>query len=231
VQIQIIYEDETLVAINKPNGLMTHKSSINKYAKTAALQLLRDTINQRVYTTHRLDSKTSGLLIFTKDKETGTILNKMFANYEIEKKYIGIVRGWVDDSATIDYPIKNDKAVLKNAVTNYTCLQKTERPFQTSKFKTSRYSLVELKPETGRYHQLRMHLAHIFHPIINDRPHGCNKQNRYFKHQHQINEMMLHARSLTFAHPKTNITICIEAPFLDPFINFSKLMGFELSNI
>jgi len=231
MRIQIVFEDEFLVAVNKPNGLLTHKSSINKYAKTAALQLLRDTLKQRVFTTHRLDSKTSGILIFAKDKDTGKLLNKMFANSEIEKTYWAIARGWIEDSGTIDYPIKNDKAVLKQALTRYKCLQRTERPFEISKFKTSRYSLVELKPSTGRYHQLRMHMAHIFHPIINDRPHGCNKQNRFFKNHFQIMEMMLHARSLKFVHPKTAKSIVLHAPFLKPFENFSELLGIDLGKL
>ena len=97
-----------------------------------------------------------------------------------------------------------------------------EIPYPSSGFPTSRYSLVNLKPQTGRYHQLRKHMAHIFHPIIGDRPHGCNKQNRIWKHQFNMDTMFLHASSLEF-NTKEGSQICIKAE-LSPAIKEAIMM-------
>ena len=92
-------------------------------------------------------------------------------------------------------------------------------------FALSRYSLVEVKPETGRMHQIRRHLSHIFHPIIADRPHGCNKQNRFFLQQYAMNTMMLHASVLTFDHPNTKERITIKATWHDEFDRMKRELG------
>src|SRR5690606_6188411 len=85
------------------------------------------------------------------------------------------------------------------------------------KHKTSRYSLVEATPETGRMHQLRKHFAHIFHPIIGDRPHGCNKQNKFWLKKYQMNTMLLHACELSFKHPYSEEQISIKASISEEF--------------
>lgn len=92
---------------------------------------------------------------------------------------------------------------------------------------TSRYSLVKLNPETGRMHQLRKHMAHILHPIIGDRPHGCNKQNRYFKEELNMVRMMLHALSLEFIHPKTKEPVTIQAPYQPEFRRMLNVLNLD----
>jgi len=95
------------------------------------------------------------------------------------------------------------------------------------KHPTSRYSLVEAKPTTGRMHQLRKHFAHIYYPIIGDRKHGCNKQNRFFKEQWEMTTMLLHAKSLQFKHPVTDEDICITAAVQNEFARIMKMMGWR----
>ncbi|GAB5551669.1 MAG: tRNA pseudouridine(65) synthase TruC [Saprospiraceae bacterium] len=188
------------MVINKPHGLLVHRSRIARDADVFALQLLRDQIGQKVYLAHRLDRKTSGLLLFAKSPEVNRYLQAQFREQQVEKVYHAIVRGFIDAQGEIDYPLTNE-GKTQDAQTAYHLLEQLEVPVPFGGFKTSRYSLVELKPKHGRFHQLRKHMAHIYHPIIGDRPHGCNKQNRLWKNEFNQTRMLLHAKTLTFELP------------------------------
>lgn len=223
--LDILYEDDDLIAINKPHGLLVHRSSIAANVSEFALQLLRDQIQQIVFPAHRLDRKTGGVLLFSRNREMDSLTQQLFANNQISKIYWAIVRGYTDDEGTIDYPLRKENGVLQDAVTHYRTISRTEINIPFGKHATSRYSFVEVKPQTGRMHQIRKHLAHIFHPIIADRPHGCNKQNKLWKEQFAMETMMLHARGLTFKHPRTLQEINIEAPPLPEFIRVRQISG------
>jgi tRNA pseudouridine65 synthase len=103
----------------------------------------------------------------------------------------------------------------------------TEVPVPLGAFNTSRYSLVEVKPETGRMHQIRKHLAHIHHPIIADRPHGCNKQNKLFKETWMMDSMLLHAKEIEFKHPLTHETLHIKANISTEFARTLRFLNFD----
>ena len=197
-EIEIIYEDDNLIAINKPHGLLVHRSRIANDAKVFALQLLRDKIGQRVYPTHRLDRKTSGVLLFAKDTDSNAAVQQLFRDRKISKNYLAIVRGHMDQEGKIDYPLSEGNGPAKEAQTTYKVLESFELDIPSGKFPTSRYSLLELTPNTGRFHQIRKHLAHVFHPIIGDRPHGCNKQNKIWLDTFNLDKMLLHASRLHF---------------------------------
>ena len=215
-----------MIAINKPHGLLVHRSSIAKNTEVYALQLLRDQIGQRVYPVHRLDRKTGGVLLFALSKEMIPTLSRLFMDSAIKKGYMAIVRGYTEGAGRIEYPLKNDKARIQDAVTLYTTISQAEIPFALEKHTTQRYSLVMVQPETGRMHQIRKHFSHIFHPIIGDRPYGCNKQNRFFKSQFSMDTMLLHARSLEFQHPYDENTIQITAPLHAEFNRMIKTLEF-----
>jgi tRNA pseudouridine65 synthase len=201
--LEIIYQDEVMVVINKPNGLLVHRSPIAADASEFAIQLLRDQLGQKVYPVHRLDRKTSGLLVFALNEEVNKYLQMAFMNREIDKKYVALVRGFVAEKGTIDYALTNEAGKVQDALTHFSLLQHFEIEVTDGKFSTARYSLVEVNPETGRMHQIRKHFAHIFHPIIGDRPHGCNKQNKFFLEKWGMNMMLLHANELSLNHPVT----------------------------
>lgn len=192
------------------------------------LPIVRKMINHRVYPVHRLDRKTSGVLLFAKTKECQALMNAIFRNQGVHKTYRAIVRGYLSDSGTIDYELKNDRGKVQEAVTHFEALQKTEIPIASGKFPTSRYTYVHLVPETGRQHQLRKHMAHIFHPIIGDRPHGCNKQNRFFLEQFQLSQMMLHALTLSFEHPYHLEKVEISAGFPTEMKRIASVLGIQL---
>lgn len=215
--LEIIYQDNHIVAINKPHGLLVHQSPMARDAQEFALQLLRDQLRKTVYPSHRLDRKTSGVLIFALDKATDKLMQQKFQNREVKKKYLALVRGFTPSEMTIDYPLKNENEVLQDAVTHFRTFKKFELNLPFGKHPTSRYSLIEASPETGRMHQLRKHFAHIFHPIIGDRPHGCNKQNKFWLENFRMNTMLLHASELSFRHPHSGEFIEIKAAISKEF--------------
>lgn len=232
--LDILFEDEWLIAVHKPAGLLVHRSKIASDAEEFALQILRDQIGQKVYPTHRLDRKTSGVLLFAKDEETNRLMQIQFMEQLVSKTYKAIARGWTDDSGTIDYALTTDSGKTQDAITHYSTLHRSEISLSNGKFATARFSLVELKPETGRMHQLRKHLAHIFHPIIGDRPHGCNKQNKLFLEHFSMIEMMLHAENLQFKHPLSGDEVHIHAEIKGEFKRMQIALGlssaFGMSN-
>ncbi len=225
MHLEIIYKDEYLVAINKPHGLLVHKSGYASNANEFAIQLLRDQIGRKVYPCHRIDRKTGGVLLFALNSETNCMMQTLFARNKIKKEYLAIVRGYSQKRDTINYPITNEKGKTQEAVTVYKTLKQSEVDIPSGKFETSRYSLVEVLPQTGRMHQIRKHFAHIMHPIIGDRPHGCNKQNKIFKEKFNMTTMMLHALELKFIHPKTNQEIIISASPQEEFKRTKKILN------
>ncbi|MEM9549429.1 MAG: pseudouridine synthase [Bacteroidota bacterium] len=221
---EILFQDADLIAINKPPGYLVHRSSIARNATQIVLQELRDQLGQRIYPVHRLDRKTSGVLLFSLHADFVKPLGQLFEKKQIQKEYMAIVRGWTEAEGIIDYELTNDRGKKQDAVTRYQTKRHFEIDLPFGKFMTSRYSEVKLMPETGRMHQLRKHMSHIFHPILGDRPHGCNKQNRLWKYKFDMDTMMLHALRLSFKHPETNQIIEIEAPFFDEYQRVKRIL-------
>jgi tRNA pseudouridine65 synthase len=211
---EILFEDDYFIAINKPEGILVHRTGISEDTRFV-MQLLRDQIGRSVFTIHRLDRATSGVLVFGKTSEAAGALAEVFRDKEIGKKYIAIVRGWTDDTGTIDYAVRDqDKpnAELLDAVTHYRTIARSVVPHAIGyKYQTARFSLVEVEPETGRRHQIRKHFAHILHPVIGDKRHGDNKHNNYFWSVLHLPRMFLHAHWLQFEHPFTGETVTLTA--------------------
>lgn len=216
--LEILYEDDDLIAINKPHGLLVHRSSIAADTSEFALQLLRDQIGKTVYPAHRLDRKTAGIVLFSLTKEMDSAIQQAFANNQMAKSYLAVLRGYAPQEGSIDYALKKENGTLQDALTHYQTLQHTEIDLPFGKFPTSRYSLVKANPQTGRMHQLRRHFAHILHPILGDRPHGCNKQNKLWKETFAMDTMLLHASNLQFTHPRTQKEVNIQAGLQAEFL-------------
>ena len=225
--LEILYQDEYLVAVNKPSGLLVHRSWLDTQATEFALQKVRNQIGQYVYPVHRLDRPTSGVLLFALDKECARNISEQFIEQTTEKRYLAVVRGYMQDGE-LDYPLKEklDKIADKRAqpdkppqeaFTQYRCLQQTELPIAVRPYDSSRYSLMELIPKTGRKHQLRRHMAHLRHPIVGDTSHGDGKHNAMFRDNFDSQRLLLHAAYLSFKHPKTGRLIEIQAPLDDCF--------------
>ncbi|MFV0575519.1 MAG: tRNA pseudouridine(65) synthase TruC [Vibrio sp.] len=224
IELEIVYRDEYFVAVNKPAGMLVHRSWLDRHETQFVMQTLRDQIGQHVFPLHRLDRPTSGVLLFGLSSEIASKTAPMFAEHAFEKTYHAIVRGWIEQGDTLDYSLKkehdkiadkfaNKEAEAQSAITVYQPLAKVEVPHSTGRFPTSRFCLVEMKPLTGRKHQLRRHMAHLRHPILGDTSHGDGKQNRLFREVYNAHRLMLHASKLEFVHPYTQENIVIEAKF------------------
>jgi len=225
--LDILFRDDDLIAINKPHGLLVHRSPIAADVEEFALQLLRDQIGLKVNPVHRLDRKTGGVLLFAFNKDTEIAMQQQFMDNQVKKRYLAIVRGHTPDTEDIDYPLRKENGTLQEAFTHYHTLQCAELDVPLGAHPTSRYSLIEVAPETGRMHQIRKHMAHVFHPIIGDRTHGCNKQNKLFTERWEMNTMLLHASSLNFKHPHTYNEVNIEAPLHDEFKRVMAIMNWQ----
>lgn len=220
--LEIVFQDEYFVAVNKPAGMLVHRSWLDKHETQFVMQTLRDQIGQHVFPLHRLDRPTSGVLIFALSSEVASQVMPMFANHEMEKTYHAIVRGWIEESDRLDYALKveldkiadkhaSQEKEAQEAITDYWPLAKVEVPHSTGKFPTTRYCLMEMKPLTGRKHQLRRHMAHLRHPIVGDTTHGDGKHNKLYREVYDSHRLLLHASSLEFVHPFTNEKLLIKA--------------------
>lgn len=202
-QLEILYRDNRICAVAKPSGLMVHRTGIS--ADTVFLvDRLRDQLGQRIWTVHRLDRATSGVLLFALDVDAAGALGRQFEAGSIAKRYLAVVRGWLDESGTIDRPLRTPRGREQAARTHYRRLARTELEVPVHPHPTARYSLAGLAPETGRMHQLRRHLNGIAHPVVGDVNHGDRRHNRLFRSRFSCHRLMLHALSIEFAHPDSS---------------------------
>jgi len=225
-ELDIIYKDDSYIAINKPAGLLVHPSIIDRHESENALEILQQQIGQKVYMVHRLDKPTSGVLMFGLNSEAARRSVAAFTTGNVHKIYLAVVRGYTESEQQIDSPLKQirDKIMAgrekqdkepKPALTRIRTLAGIELPVAIGRYPTSRYSLVEAHPQTGRMHQIRRHLKHIRHPVVGDTSYGDPVHNRYFRERWDAHRLMLSAIELEFTHPFTQNLTRICAP-LDP---------------
>lgn len=221
--LTLIYEDEHLVAIDKPPGLLVHRTQLAAHEDEAALQLLRDQLGRPVWPVHRLDRGTSGVLLFALSPEMASRLGTMFEQGQMDKRYLALVRGWPrEDEGLVDHPLARDPEkptagqTLLEAQTRWRVLSRLEWPVASDpRFATTRVALLEAEPLQGRRHQIRRHLKHIAHPILGDATHGKGPLNRAVAAWLGMNRLWLHAQRLELVHPASGVRLCLEAP-LDP---------------
>jgi len=220
--LEILYQDEWLVAVNKPAGWLVHRSWLDRHESVFVMQTVRDQIGQHVFTVHRLDRPTSGVLLMGLSSEVARLLSGQFEQHQMQKTYHAVVRGWLEGEETLDYALteeldkiadkfSNPEKAPQPAVTHWRALAKAELPVPVSRYDTSRYTLMELKPQTGRKHQLRRHMTHLRHPIIGDSAHGDLRQNRSAAQHFGMKRLMLHASELRLDHPVTGEPLVLRA--------------------
>lgn len=236
--LEILHEDESLVIVNKTSGLLVHATSIDPHETQFAMQILRDQIGQKVFTVHRLDKATSGALIFAKSSEVAKLIGEEFLHQRVTKKYLAVVRGKFENETFIDHPLreiqdrKSDQKAQKSkapqaAQTHIKSLATVELLMAVGRYPTSRYSLIEATPRTGRKHQIRRHLKHISHPIIGDVNYGSGEHNRFFQKHFENRRLLLACTHLEFTHPLTQKRMNIEAPLAPEFSKTLQQLGLK----
>ena len=225
IPIEILYEDNDIIIVNKPKGMVVHPANGNPDGTlvNAIMHICKDSLSGiggelRPGIVHRIDKDTSGLLIIAKNDKAHIALSEQIQNRKITKKYVALVRGVVkENQATIDMPIgrstKDRKKMAvrkdgKNAVTHFEVLKRY-----------SDYTYLDIKIDTGRTHQIRVHMAEIGYPIVGDSVYS-NGKNPF-----GVEGQMLHAKELIFEHPITGKRMHIEAPLPEYFQNVLNILN------
>ncbi len=221
-QVHILYQDEHLVAVAKPSGMFVHRSDADRSAESVVVQTLRSQLAQNVYSVHRLDRATSGVLLLARSQTAAAACGLMFSERRIRKTYLALVRGYSTAAGQIDTPLISARgreklaghpwAEPQHALTGYRTLQQFEVPIALGQHATTRSSLVEAHPETGRYHQIRRHFNYVSHPVIGDTSHGDGRHNRVYREHFGAERLMLAAVRLEFEHPITGSACDIRCP-------------------
>ena len=219
IPVEVVYEDNDIIVVNKPKGMVVHPANGNPDGTlvNAIMAMCKDSLSGiggelRPGIVHRIDKDTSGLLIVAKNDKAHIEMSNQIKNHEVKKIYIALVRGIVgEDEATIDMPIgrstkdRKKMAVVKNgkeAVTHFKVLKRYDK-----------YTLLEVKIDTGRTHQIRVHMAEIGHPVVGDMVYSNGKND------FGVEGQMLHAKSLDFRHPITGKQMHLEAELPKYFKN------------
>lgn len=216
MSLEIIFEDEYILCVHKPNNVLVHHAfhSRNVAEEDSLLQLIKNELGIKVFPIHRLDRKTSGIILLAKETHFVSKFQELFTNKEINKTYFGIVRGFSPETKTIDSPVKGrDANVHKEALTYLKTLEKVTLNIPVKPYESSRYSFVALSPKTGRMHQLRVHANKISHPLIGDPKYGDKNHNVMFEENFGCSNMFLHAGKLEFKHPFTSEELILKANF------------------
>jgi tRNA pseudouridine65 synthase len=226
--VPLLYCDDVLAIVNKPAGLMVHDSKLAGGELDFLADRLREQLGRPIFLVHRLDRATSGCLLLAFDRDTASQLGRVLMSREVEKDYWAVCRGWPAEHFVIDHPLDGGpgKPQKKPAVTRFTRLATCELAMPSQDFATSRYALLLARPETGRFRQIRRHLKHAFHHLVGDTSHGDGRHNRNFR-MLGVHRMLLHARRLAFAHPRSGERIEVEAPVDAEFAKALALFGFE----
>ncbi len=218
--LAVLHLDDHLVAIDKPAGLLVHRTQLAAHEEEAALQQLRDQLGRPVWPVHRLDRGTSGVLLFALSPEIASQLGAMFEQGRMHKRYLALVRGWPGaDAGLVDHPLARDPEKpsagqpLLQAQTRWRVLRRLEWPFATDpRFISTRVALLEAEPLQGRRHQIRRHLKHIAHPILGDATHGKGPLNRAVAAHLGTQRLWLHAERLELTHPVSGAALRLQAP-------------------
>lgn len=234
--LDILYVDDDLVVVNKPSGLLVHRTDLAKDEQDAVVQRLNAQLGRWVYPIHRLDRATSGVLVMALNEGVARSLGEQFSSRTTQKEYLAIVRGHTIASGTIDYPLAklNEEkgrsrfkieGTEKEAISHFQTLAQYILPIPVSRYPSTRLSLVKVQPEQGRTHQIRRHFKHIFHPLLGDTRYGCRHHNQVMREYWAENlRLMLHAHELTFTHPCTEQTMSVSAPLPDDMQTLIELL-------
>lgn len=234
LSLEIIFENDHYFAINKPAGMLVHRTNIafDEHALIAE-KILKTQLGYKVFPLHRIDRPTTGIVLFGKSSAAASALQPLLVTDAIKKHYLCLIRGHMDSPhGILDFPLsKKLTGEPREAKTEFWSLAETEIPFVSSdRYSSSRYSLLLAYPHTGRMHQIRRHLAKARHYVIGDTTHGDNKQNNFFRAQFNSNNMFLHAWKLAFKDPFTETDIDIKAEVPTHFLKMLETLDLHFTH-
>ncbi|UXI68385.1 pseudouridine synthase [Tahibacter amnicola] len=212
--LPLLYCDDDLLVVNKPPALAAHRSNLVGDDDDYLIDRLRRQVGGSLYLAHRLDRATSGALVVARSTAVATEIGRQLMDRSVEKAYLAVVRGWPDETGTIDHPLTGSslKGAPKPAVTHWRRLARVELPIPMGRYPQQRYSLLEVQPQTGRYQQIRRHFAHISHHLVGDTTHGRGDHNRLFRIHWAMHRLLLHAWRVGFTHPVSGQRVAVSAP-------------------
>lgn len=190
--LPILFADDDLVAVDKPSGWVVHHGMTRD--AIACVDVLRAQLGREVWTVHRLDRGTSGVLLFALSAASARATQALFVDGKIQKRYWALVRGAPSSEGFIDHAIPNDEGGKK--VPAQTRFATTATITLAALGRAQPYSTVECEPLTGRFHQIRRHMKHIGHPLIGDSNYGRTEHSRFWRDQFGVSRLALHALSL-----------------------------------
>ena len=221
-QLRVLYRDDDLIVFEKPAGISVHPSERairlgEARTENDVIRILRTQTGRSVFPVHRLDRATHGVMMMAFDGRTAGRLQEQFKSGEVEKKYLLLCRGWVQDQGRIDLPLESDSelepVVFQDATTDFITVSRFELPVACGRYLSSRFSLVQASPKTGRYHQIRRHFKKLSHPLIGDSMHGDGRQNRIWREILNDKRLFLMAWTIKFRHPRTQERLKFRARF------------------
>lgn len=235
----LLHLDRHLVAMNKPAGLLVHRSALASGDTQFALQWLRDHLGQAVYPVHRLDRGTSGVLLMALDPDTARALARQFEAHAVHKTYLALVRGWPAEHGEVDHPLRRlddgearadrgRSTDAQPALTRYRRLARLECESPLPPHPTARYALMAVEPRTGRQHQIRRHFKHLSHPLIGDATYGKGGHNRWWAARLGVARLWLHAARLALTHPASGEPLELRAPAGAPWQALLAQPGWEV---
>ena len=218
MDIPIIYQDEYLIVVNKPIELPVHKNDFMPHDAAYLTKLLGDLSGKWIYNVHRLDSKTSGVMVLAFSPEIAKELTLQFERKEVKKTYYAVVQG-NPGQGTFDQKVlvKKKSKFKKPAITHYVTLDGVQTTISCKEKENIELSLVEINPETGRWHQLRQHFAKNKFDILGDTHHGDFTLNKIVLADTKLRRLFLHAGKLEFTHPVTKEKQVYETALLDHY--------------
>jgi tRNA pseudouridine65 synthase len=224
MQVNVLYRDDDLLAVDKPAHLLVHRGWGRD--PVVLVDIVKEMLAQsKVYPLHRLDRQTSGVVLFARSRETASRFQRAFEHGAVLKSYWALVRGVPPPQGTIDHPIpRKAKGPRVAAVTSF-------RLIETLEIAPRHVSWIEVRPRTGRLHQVRRHLKHISHPVIGDANYGKGPINRALKEQFGLGRMALHAASLGFDHPTTGAPVVIRAALPEDLAAPLRRMGLSAKHL
>lgn len=230
-ELPILYRDERMVAVAKPEKMLVHRTEIANGDTVFAMQCVREQIGAYVWPVHRLDRGTSGVLLFALSAEAASVLGRVMMAGGVQKRYAAVVRGWLADPVDVRHALSlptdpylkhRTKTEPQSARTLFRPVAQAEVPVPCGAFPTTRLGLVEAELLTGRRHQIRRHLKWLAHPIIGDATYGKGPLNRALVPVLGTDRLMLHCARMAFTHPWTGERLELRA---DPAGALASALG------